>query len=278
MEKIMSSKEYDDLLAFTIDLATKAGESLLTYHNQVADLDLIDKGAEGIASRADEESEELIIDLIKQRYPSHEILAEEEFSKSKKQLFEYEKLEWCWVIDPLDGTNNFINGISFYAVSIALLHQGSPVVGVVYNPLTTEMFWGSRGEGSFHRYIVNQKEVTTQLSSLHRKKDLSHLIVSPALDFNSQHPHHAALKLLRAKSMQTRAIRRFGAAAMELCYVARGFLDAYWEAGLRPWDIAAAQIICEEANVCLKTFTHEKADSFSPTIIAANPDVHTLLK
>jgi myo-inositol-1(or 4)-monophosphatase len=268
-----------ELLQFALDTSYEAGEILIKFQKERQELLITDKGVDGIASEADQKSEDFILEEIRSNYPGHEILSEENFSKSKKSFSADTKdIEFLWVIDPLDGTNNFVNGIPIYAVSIALLNFGEPLIGVVYNPTSGECFHGSKGNGAylidfrinpFKKYLLTQKENT---------KEMSECIFSPAPTYeivNSKvEKFEVQLSVFKKNILGCRAVRRLGSAALELCYVANGNFDGYWEKHLKPWDVAAAGLICQEANVKLSDFNGQDYTPFDQSILAAVNPLH----
>ncbi len=271
----LKTKELKDLLQFALDTSYEAGEILLKFQKQRQELLITDKGADGIASEADQKSEDFILNEIKQKYPKHTFLSEEDYSNNKAASFdEIKNEEFSWVIDPLDGTNNFVNGIPIYAVSIALLHYGEAVVGVVYNPTSGECFYASRSEGAFlidfrinpfKKYKLDHKE---------NNKEMSECIFSPAPTYTKEKTFEEQLSVFKKNILGCRAVRRLGSAALELCYVATGNFDGYWEKHLKPWDVAAAGLICMEANVALTDFNGGEYNPFDNSIIAAVNPLH----
>lgn len=270
-----STTKLEEYLQFALDTSYEAGEILLKFQKKRQELLILDKGSDGIASEADQKSEDLILAEIKKSYPSHRILSEEDFSKDKENLItDADMIEYLWVVDPLDGTNNFVNGIPIYAVSIGLLHYGKPIVGVVYNPTSGECFLASKGAGAFlidfrinpfKKYLLNQSE---------NNKQMSECIFSPAPTYEKTRTFEAQLSVFKKNIIGCRAVRRLGSAALELCYVANGNFDGYWEKNLKPWDVAAAGIICMEANVHLTDFDGQAYTPFDHSILAAADPLH----
>ena len=271
----VTTKELLDFQQFALDTSYEAGEILLKFQKQRHELLIMDKGADGIASQADEKSEDFILGEIRSKYPDHLILSEEDYSKNKNNLIDNAKnIKFLWVIDPLDGTNNFVNGIPIYAVSISLLSMGEPIVGVVYNPTSGECFYASKGEGAFlidfrinpfKKYLLNRKE---------NHKEMSDCIFSPAPTYEKNKTFEAQLSVFKKNILGCRAVRRLGSAALELCYVANGNFDGYWEKSLRPWDVAAAGLICLESNVQLTDFDGRAYTPFDNSILAAVDPLH----
>lgn len=273
----ISDKDLEIYLDFSKKLAFDAGNILLDYQKKRSKLKIINKGTEGIASEADEKSEELILNSIKLKFKDHYILSEEDYSKEVKKGFEQAKVhEFSWLIDPLDGTSNYVNGIPIYCVSIGLLHKGNPIVGVVYNPVSGECFYAAIGKGAWLVDLRLNPLKNMKLFNHENAKDVTECIFSPAPDYDRGSRFEAQLSSFRKNIIPAgaRAVRRLGSAALELCYVANGNFDAYWEKNLRPWDVAAAGIICKEANVTLSDFNGKSYTPFDESILAAVMPLH----
>lgn len=272
----VSKKNLKEFLDFSLTLSFEAGDVLLKYQKKRAQLKITDKGKEGLASEADEKSEELIIKAIKKKFPDHYILSEEDWSKSNEKSFKAaQNADFAWLIDPLDGTNNFINGIPIYAVSIGLLSKGKPVVGVVYNPASGECFYAAKGMGAYLIDFKINPFKKNKLPKMVNSKKTSSCLFSPAPDYEEEDPFERQLSVFRKNIVNARAVRRLGSAALELCYVANGNLDAYWEKSLKPWDVAAAAVICQEVDVKLTDFDGRTFSAFDRSILAAGMPLHS---
>jgi myo-inositol-1(or 4)-monophosphatase len=272
----LTKKNLNDVLKFMIDLGYEAGEVILGYQKQRQVLNITHKGAEGIASEADEASEKLILKTIKEKYPKHEILSEEDYSKKSKKTFTgISKKEFLWVVDPLDGTNNFVNGIPIYAVSIGLMHKGKAIAGMVYNPLSGECFFAGKDLGAFLIDFRINPLKKYDLKNKKNDKDMEECIFSPAPVYEHTHKFENQLSAFRKNITGARAVRRLGSAALELCYVANGNFDGYWEKNLKPWDVAAAMLICREAGVKVTDFEGKPYNFLKDSIIAACDPLHS---
>lgn len=271
------SKEFlDSTVSFVQDIAFDAGEIILKYQSKRQQLLIRNKGSDGIASEADEKSEEFILSEIKSRFPDHSILSEEDYSKG---IVDIERIkntkDFLWVIDPLDGTNNFVNGIPIYCVSIALMFKGESIVGVVYNPFSGECFYSTKGHGSF---LVDFRINPLKKFSLKRNennKEMSDCIFSPAPVYGNGIRFETQLSTFKKNIVGARAVRRLGSAALELCYVANGNFDSYWEEGLKPWDVAAAILILREAGSQVTDFNGLEFNPFMDSIIASYEPLHS---
>jgi len=271
----ITQKKLKDILDFSQNLSYEAGEILLKYQKKRHELKIINKGIDGIASEADEKSEEYIIQQISEAYPDQYILSEEDYSKQKTQGFlKAKNAEFCWVIDPLDGTNNFVNGIPIYCVAIGLMQKGKPIMGVVYNPTSGECFFAAKGMGAgLIDFRINPFKTYNLINERNEKK-MGECIFSPAPVYDSSHRFEQQLSAFKKNIVGARAVRRLGSAALELCYVANGNFDGYWEKTLKPWDVAAAGIICQEANVKLTDFNGKAFTPFDDSILAAVDPLH----
>lgn len=271
----ITKKKLNEILDNLKDISFEAGEVLLKFQKRRHEIRVHDKGAEGIASEADSASEKFIIEALSSLYEEVSFLAEESCSSVEKVKEAVLKSELCWVIDPLDGTNNFVNGIPIYAISIALLSKGTPVAGIVYNPLSGECFYGAKGLGSyFVDFRVNPLK-KFDLKILKNDKETRECIFSPSPSYEKKNKFESQLDSFKKNIIGARAVRRLGSAALELCYVANGNFDGYWEKGLKPWDTAAALIICKEANVKVTDFFGQEYSPFSDSIIACRDPLHS---
>jgi len=273
----ITKKKLQEIISNLKDVSFEAGEILLKYQKRRHELRINDKGTEGIATQADSESEEYITQCLKEHYPSISFLAEESCVDMESALKLVKKNEFCWVIDPLDGTNNYVNGIPIYAISIALVQNGTPIAGIVYNPLSGECFYAARSIGAFFvDFRVNPlKEF--HLTQKDNNKTPEECIFSPSPSYEKKNRFESQLDTFKKNIIGARAVRRLGSAALELCYVANGNFDAYWEQGLKPWDTAAAWIICKESNVKVTDFFGRAHTPFSESIIAARGSLHSTI-
>jgi myo-inositol-1(or 4)-monophosphatase len=231
-------------------------------------LKLLDKGKQGLATEADLLSETYVMKEIKKYYPDHLILSEEDAFTRDLKMEGVKSQEYQWLIDPLDGTNNFYNRLPFFAVSLALTKGNKPQVGVVYNPVTCEQFYAIKGRGAYLVRMIGDKEVRIRLKVTRKKKVFNESLLSANL--SSKRVEKDLLKSFP----EVRAMRRLGSAALELSYVAAGMLDAYWEYRLQPWDMGAGGLICKEAGVKISSIKGEEFNPFEPSVLAANPALY----
>lgn len=248
----------DDLLLDAIDIARNAGRTIRPYFRSDR-LDIHSKLNEAdIVTAADKASEAIIVKSIKHLYPSHSILSEEMGAENHNG-------EYRWIIDPLDGTTNFSAGIPIFAVSIGIEHRGVPVVGVVYDPVLDELFTAVKGQGAF----LNG-------SPIHVKDNnrLDRAVVSTGFPVDKNvNPDNNLDNVARVLPL-VRGMRCLGSAAMDICYVAAGFTDAYWEMNLHDWDVAAALLILDEAG----GESYRFRDNRNVSVIASNKELMPQLK
>lgn len=249
----------DTFIDKAIEAAKVAGEIQRNYFNKGVEVKI--KGGEhhNRVTIADLESEEAIVSLIKKHYPEHNILAEEgEYKKTDS--------EYKWVIDPLDGTNNFSRGISIFCVSIALAKNEEVILGVIYDVLKDELFTAEKGKGAF----LNGKKITVS----HNNKWSDCLLVT-GFYYDRGQAMMQNLDITRKFFLAgVLGIRRFGSAALDLCYVACGRLDGYWEFELNPWDFSAGKCILEEAGGKITDKNGENFPIGPSYIVASNGKIH----
>ncbi len=186
-----------------------------------------------VVTAADKASEVMIVEEIRKLFPDHGIIAEE-----TGKMVDGDK-EFIWIIDPLDGTTNFSQGLPIFSVSIGIEHNGETVVGVVYAPYLDELFYSVKGSGAF---------LNNQRLECSKKARLEESVVATGIPYDKQTNPDNNLRELSKVAPKVRGLRRLGSAAIDLCYVAAGYFDAYWELNLNKWDIAAGALIAQEAG------------------------------
>lgn len=269
---------FDEALKLALGLAQRSGDLLLKMQARLSSLKITTKVAQGIASNADTESEKIIMDGIRKKYPEHFILAEESaYEQFKGEMSRYQFLkekEWVWVIDPLDGTNNFLNGLDYFGVCIALVHFGEPVVGVVLRPTNGECFYAIKGKGT-RMVNLSKKGRSVSLKKSANKKRLKDSLLVTGFTTEKGPVFEQEFTLFKNMVGTSRGIRRMGSAALDLCYVCKGMFDCFWERGLAAWDVAAAGLICQEAGVKVTDYSGQKFHPFQETIVAARSPLHS---
>jgi len=244
------------MLDFAIRMAQDAGRLLRDRVGTT--IDIGHKGAINVVTDVDIASEQLIRDAIATHYPRHEVLAEESgLSESKS--------EYRWVIDPLDGTTNFTHGYPVFCVSIALERQGETILGVVYDPMRDELFAAERGGGA----ALNHRPIRVS-----KIDDLMQSLLSTGFPYNIKTSTLTNLDHWANFAMNAQAVRRDGAAAIDLCYVACGRYDGFWELNLSPWDTAAGALIVEEAGGRVTDFSGNSFSNYTPQVLASNGFIH----
>ena len=246
-----------DILQFAEVVVRQAGAVLREGYGNVRHIQ--QKGAIDLVTEFDVRSEEVIISAIQTEFPDHAVLAEE--SGLNTRISDYQ-----WVIDPLDGTTNFAHGIPIFAVTIALLKNNSPIVGVVYDPLRDEMFSAERGQGAF----LNNNPI--HVSS---RADLGHAVLSTGFPYDLRTNPRNNLALFVQFQLRTQAVRHLAAAALDCAWTAMGRLDGYWEFGTKPWDVGAGALIALEAGGKVTSTEGEENFLLDETIVVSNRLLHT---
>ncbi len=246
------------LLNIAVKAARRAGAIINRAALDRTQLEIRAKRANDFVTQVDKSAEAAIIDIIRQAYPDHAILAEESGD------LPVHKAEYRWVIDPLDGTTNFIHGFPQYCVSIAIQHRGATAHGVVYDPAKNELFTASKGGGAF---LDDRRMRVTKCAQL---KDA---LVGTGFPFKEMSRLDWYFKQLREVMQHSAGVRRAGAAALDLAYVAAGRMDAFWEMGLAPWDMAAGALMIQEAGGLVGNFSGDAGYLESGDIAAASPKV-----
>jgi len=243
--------------------AVKAARRAASVINRGArDLDLLTvsvKGPKDFVSEIDRAAEAAIVETLLKTYPDHAILAEEGTAKGANADAEY-----LWIIDPLDGTTNFLHGFPQYCVSIGLQHRGVITQGVILDPVRGDLFTATRGRGAF----LNDRRMRVS-----KRQHLRDCLVGTGFPFRDGSNLDTYLEMMRVMTVSTAALRRPGAAALDLAYVAAGFYDGFWEVGLNPWDVAAGSLLVLEAGGLIGDLAGDSNYLHGGQVIAANPKV-----
>jgi myo-inositol-1(or 4)-monophosphatase len=249
------------MVNIAIRAARRAGELMIRQLNRLEALKVAEKAKNEFVTQVDKDAEAAIIEVIRDHYPDHAILAEESGAAGEH--------EFQWIIDPLDGTTNYVHGFPVFSVSIAVARRGEIEHGVVYDPLRQEIFSASRGGGAQldgHRIRVSKRTTLQQA------------LVATGFPYRANLRHiDRYLEMLRAVMLETAGVRRPGSAALDLCYVAAGRVDAFWELGLAKWDIAAGALIIREAGGRISDFRGGDGYLESGNVVAGNPKVYAAL-
>jgi len=244
------------MLNIAVRAARRAGDLIVRQLDRADSLSVTDKGRNDFVTEVDRQAEAAIIDTLLTAYPAHAILAEESGARAGN---EYE-----WIIDPLDGTTNFLHGFPQFAVSIALRHRGRLEQAVVYDPIAQELYTASRGAGA---------QLNNRRMRVSRQAALERALIGTGFPFRDLEHLDDYLAQFRAVVLASAGVRRAGAAALDLAYVAAGRLDAFWEQGLAIWDIAAGALLIEEAGGLVGDLDGGARHLETGAIVAGNPGV-----
>ena len=249
--------EIGDYLTAAWDAATAAGTLIRQQWQQPKQVDY--KGAIDLVTSVDRESERRIVDLLRKKFPGHSILAEEETDLVGTQA------SHRWIIDPLDGTTNFAHGYPQFCVSLALERDGEVIMGLVYDPLRPERFQAVKGQGA----TLNGEPI--RVSGV---KDLNRALLATGFPYDQREKADFYLTFFKSFMTRSQGIRRNGSAALDLCYVACGRLDGFWELKLRPWDTAAGALIVAEARGKLSDLSGNQFSIWGEETLASNGAIH----
>lgn len=241
-----------------IEIAREAGRFLKDNEGKITEIK--EKGSfTNLVTDIDKGSEKMIKSFVEKNFPGHGVLAEESGASSPAS-------EYRWIIDPLDGTTNFTHAFPVYCVSIAVEHKGEIVAGAVYDPNFDELFSAEKGSGSF----MNGKRLkVTSTDKLERS------MLATGFPYDVKDNPFNCVEHFEAFLVKSQAVRRMGSAAIDICYVASGRLDGFWEVNLHPWDTAAAVLITTEAGGKVTGFHGEKYSIYQKDIVLSNERIHT---
>ena len=247
-----------------LNVAIKAARAAGAIINRASlDLDLLKvntKSPNDFVTEVDQMAEQVIIETLLTAYPGHGILAEESGRTHGAKNSEY-----VWIIDPLDGTTNFIHGFPVYAVSIALAFRDQIQQAVVYDPTRNDLFYASKGRGAF----LNDKRLRVS-----KRTRMQESLIGTGFPFRKGDNFKRYVKMFEEVMQNCAGLRRPGAAALDLCYVAAGFYDGFFETGLNPWDIAAGSLLITEAGGLIGNFTGESDFMYQREVVAGNPKIY----
>lgn len=251
----------DALLNIAVRAARRGGEIIVRHVDRLGSLTVSAKGRNDFVSEVDRMAEAEIVATIRRSYPDHAFLAEESGVSGES--------EFVWIIDPLDGTTNFLHGFPVFAVSIALRHRGILQQSVVYDPMRQELFTASRGQGA---------QLDGRRIRVSSRASLDGALIGTGFPYRGNAVWmDDYLAMFRAVAERTAGLRRPGAAALDLAYVAAGRLDGFWELGLSPWDIAGGALLIREAGGLIGDLSGEDRYLESGHVIAGAPKVFAAL-
>src|SRR5512144_1642105 len=247
------------MLNTAVKAARRAGSVIQRGARDLDRLTVTAKGPKDFVSEIDRAAETAIVETLLEAYPDHAILAEEGTAKGANA-----EADNVWIIDPLDGTTNFLHGFPQYCVSIALAHKGIVTQGVVFDPIRNDLFTATRGRGAF----LNDRRIRVS-----RRAHLRECLVGTGFPFRDGSYLDTYLQMMKVMIQQTAGLRRPGAAALDLAYVAAGFYDGFFEIGLNPWDVAAGSLLVLEAGGLIGDLAGEGDYLHGGHVIAATPKV-----
>lgn len=248
------------MVGFAVKAARRAGDIINRAAENIEQLKIQHKTKNDLVSEVDHAAEAEIINSLQKIYPDHAFLAEESGRIGES---DYE-----WIIDPLDGTTNFLHGFPIYAVSIALAYKKQLQVAVVYDPCRNDLFTASRGSGAY----LNEKRIRVS-----KRDKLIDCLIGTGFPFRANSDVDSYGEMFKALALKTAGIRRPGAAALDLANVAAGRLDGFWEIGLSPWDMAAGALLIKEAGGLVGDLDGDSKYMDSGKIVAGNPKIFAQL-
>lgn len=250
------------LLNVMVEAVRKAGRGLARDFGEVENLQVSLKGPGDFVSAADRRAEDVLRQALEKARPGYGFIMEE------SGVVEGSDQTHRWHIDPLDGTTNFLHGIPHFAVSVGLEREGAMIAGVIFNPITNELFVAERGKGAF---------MDGRRLRVSARRDLAQAVIGTGIPFIGRGDHARYLAELKTVMARVAGIRRFGAAALDLAYVAAGRFDGFWERGLSSWDIAAGAVLVREAGGFISDFADRDTILVSGEVVAGNEEVHRAL-
>ena len=248
------------MLNIAVKAARRAGNLIHRAADNLDHLTVTKKSHADYVSEVDRAAERIIIEALREAYPSHAILAEESGAQGES--------EYLWIIDPLDGTTNFLHGFPQYAVSIALQHNGILTQAVIYDPTKNDLFTATRGRGAF----LNDKRLRVS-----KRKDMIESLIGTGFPYTKFEHMDAYIEILKDLMQKSSGLRRPGSAALDLAWTAAGRYDGFFETGLKPWDIAAGCLLITEAGGLVSDL--QGSDTYLKTghICAGNPNIQPQL-
>jgi len=250
------------LLKVMSDAARKAARGLNRDFGELAELQVAKKAPADFVSAADLKSEQVLFEALSKARPGYSFHGEE------RGMIEGTDKTHTWIVDPLDGTTNFLHAIPHFAINIALVRDGAVVAAVTHNPATNETFWAEKGKGCF----VNDRRLRVAARSR-----LEEAVLATGIPFLGHGQHARFLKELHQVSQRVAGVRRFGSAALDLAWVAAGRYDGYWERDLKPWDVAAGMLLVSEAGGKVTNADGVEEVLATGSVCAGNQQIHALM-
>ena len=259
LEPVPDRTPMHPMLTTAVKAARRAGNIITRGARELDLLTVTAKGPKDFVSEVDHAAEQAIVETLTAAYPDHAIFAEEGTARGRNPDAEY-----TWIIDPLDGTTNFLHGFPQYCVSIALAHRGVVTQGVIYDPVRNDLFTATRGRGAF----LNDRRIRVS-----RRVHLRECLIGTGFPFRDGSYLDTYMQMMKAMIQATAGLRRPGAAALDLAYVAAGFYDGFFEIGLNAWDVAAGSVLVLEAGGLIGDLSGEGDYLHGGQVIAATPKV-----
>ncbi len=250
--------EIEKYLSFAMEIIKECGDSIIMkYYGKRKEISF--KGEIDLVTNADKESEKFLIEKINSKFPEHQIICEE------GSIINLNKHIYKWIIDPLDGTTNFTHDYPLFGISVALEADSKIIMGIVYDPLHKDLFYAIEGGGAYH----NDKKIKVSMV-----KSLNKSLIATGFGYDIRYNPGKSIEYFAEMLMKTQAIRRDGSAALDLCYVACGRFDAFYELRLQPWDVAAGTLIVLEAGGKITNFRGNPCTIYDREIVASNALIH----
>ncbi len=240
-----------------INISKEAGSTIRDGFGKSIEIEY-KSGDNNLVTDIDKASEKVITDFIRKKYPSHSILAEEGSGVETSS-------EYLWVIDPLDGTNNFTHGLPIFSVSIGLQRKGETIAGVVYDVMRNILFSAELGAGAFS----DSEKITVSGND-----NFAQSMIVTGFPYDKKENPDKLFERFVAITKSVRGVRRLGSAAIDFCYLASGVFDGFWEVQLHPWDICAGKLIVEEAGGIVTDFDGNKTDIYTKRMLSSNGKIH----
>jgi myo-inositol-1(or 4)-monophosphatase len=248
------------MLNIAVKAAIRAGKLIYRAADNLDHLTVTKKTHADYVSEVDRAAERIIIEALQAAYPSHAILAEESGAQGES--------EYVWIIDPLDGTTNFLHGVPQYAVSIGLQHNGVLTQAVIYDPTKNDLFTATRGRGAY----LNDKRIRVS-----KRKEMADSLIATGFPYSNMEHMDAYLGMFKDVMQKSAGLRRPGAASLDLAWTAAGRYDGFFETGLKPWDLAAGALLITEAGGMVSDMQGTENYVKSGHICAGNPFIHPQL-
>ncbi|NOY65057.1 MAG: inositol monophosphatase [Nitrospirae bacterium] len=254
--------ERSDYLQIAIKAAKEAGEFIVERYNSLDEIGFTRKALFDYVTEIDAASEQLIIKTLRNTFPSHRILSEETLKESSSED------EYLWIIDPLDGTTNFIHKYPVFAISIALQYKDEIITGVVYDPLRDELFTAEKGRGAF----LNDQRIFVS-----KRNSIEDAIITTGFPFRAKDRIDDYLEVFKSLFLRCSDLRRAGSAALDLAYTASGRCEGFFELGLSAWDVAAGSLLVKEAGGIVSDFKGGSEYLSTGNIVASTPAIHGII-